>query len=198
VTRRLSLLFLILLPAVAEAQIAEITPFVGYQAGGAIELDEEDNPIDGSLVFGAVGSFDRGRGRMLDLLVSHQTTGASRQDPFEPLVSADVSVTYFHIGGRYYWDPERRYAPYVAATGGGTYMTVDNADGLFLSFSLGGGIDVPLSRRVALRFDGRFYTTLIGNSVELSCTDSGQFCSGITQGQNFNQFTASTGLVIRF
>lgn len=196
--RAACVILVFLVTTAASAQLSEVTPFAGVQTGGVVELDEENNDMNSAPAFGVMVTFDRGRGRKLDLVVSHQSTRAERQDPFEPFVSTDVSVTTFQIGGRYFWDPDRRIAPYVAATGGGTYLTVGGADGLYFSFALGGGVDVPLSARTALRFDGRFHTTLIGDRVEIACTDSGQSCSGMAQGAQFIQFTASTGLVIRF
>lgn len=174
----------------------EMTPFAGYQVGGVVELDEENTGMNGSMAFGVMVSFDRGRGRKLDLLLSHQGTRAERQDPFEPRLSVDVSLQYFHIGGRYFWDPDRRVAPYLAATGGGAYIRVGRADGAYLSFAIGGGADIQLSSRTALRLDGRFYTSLIGSRTEIACTSSGE-CSGMADGSQFNQFVASTGVVFR-
>jgi hypothetical protein len=189
-------LLIIFAPAVS-AQLSELTPFVGYQGGGVVELDGEDTGMNSSPTFGVMVTFDRGRGRKLDLLLSHQGTRAERQDPFEPRVSVDVSLQYFHIGGRYFLDPERRVAPYVAATVGGTYIRVGRAEGAYLSFAIGGGADIQLTSRTALRFDGRFYTSLIGSRVGIACTDSGQ-CSGMADGSQFNQFTATTGVVFKF
>jgi len=192
-----SICTLLLFASAAWAQLPELTLFAGYQVGGVVELAEENTGMNGSMTFGVMASFDRGRGRKLDLLLSHQGTRAERQDPFEPRVSVDVSLQYFHIGGRYFWDPERRVAPYVAATGGGTYIRVGRAEGAYLSFAIGGGVDIQLTARTALRFDGRYYTSLAGSRVEIACTDSGQ-CSGMVDGSQFNQFVASTGVVFRF
>lgn len=195
--RTTSTIVVLLFASAASAQLSEITPFAGYQIGGVVELAEEDTDLNGSLAFGVMATFDRGRGRKLDLLLTHQGTRAERQDPFEPRLSVDVSLQYFQIGGRYFWDPDRRVAPYVAATGGGTYIRVGQADGAYLSFAIGGGADIQLNSRTALRFDGRFYTTLVGSRVEIACDSSGQ-CSGMAEGSQFNQFIASTGLVFRF
>jgi opacity protein-like surface antigen len=188
---------LLLVASAASAQLSELTPFVGYQGGGVVELDEEDTGMNSSMAFGVMLTFDRGRGRKFDLVLSDQGTRAERQDPFEPRLSVDVSLQYFQIGGRYFWDPDRRVAPYVAATGGGMYIRVGSAEGAYLSFALGGGADIQLNSRMALRLDGRFYTALVGSRVEIACDSSGQ-CSGMADGSQFNQLIVSTGIVFKF
>src|SRR5438128_8753514 len=93
VTRGLILLWLCSASSAAFAQFSELTPLVGYQQGGGYD----------SGMFGLMGSFDRGRGRKLDLIVSHQK-----------------KVDYFQIGGRYLFHPEQRVDPYIGVTAVGT------------------------------------------------------------------------------
>src|SRR5688500_8748364 len=107
-------ILLILLASPALAQTYEVTPFLGWQEGGAVTLGDEDTSLDGAPVFGITLTLDRGAGRKADLVLSTQSTRAERQDPFEPLISADVSISHAHIGGRFHWRPEDRVDPYVA------------------------------------------------------------------------------------
>src|SRR6185369_5509648 len=72
----------LLIASSAVAQVSEVTPFVGYQGGGSITLNGLDTRLDQQPEFGVFVTFDRGRGRKLDLLVSHQATRAERHDPF--------------------------------------------------------------------------------------------------------------------
>ncbi|HEY3052086.1 MAG TPA: hypothetical protein VGK04_01720, partial [Thermoanaerobaculia bacterium] len=60
--RGLMMLCLFSASSAAFAQFSELTPLVGYQQGGGYD----------SGMFGLMGSFDRARGRKLDLIVSHQ------------------------------------------------------------------------------------------------------------------------------
>ena len=191
---------LMLIASCALAQPSEVTPFAGYQGGGTITLNGLNTPLQRSPALGVFVTFDRGPGRKLDLLVSHQQTRAQRHDPFVPPVSSDVTVDYFQIGGRYVISPEERAAPYVAMTMGGTRVGTDSGSGVFFSFAFGAGADLRLTRRTALRLDGRFHTTLIGSNAQLQCSGSGGAgtCAGFENGSVFTQLTASAGLVVHF
>jgi hypothetical protein len=167
----LSLAACFLASSAAFAQFSEVTPLIGYQQGGS---------VDGA-TFGLMASFDRGRSRKLDLLASHQS---SRDDD---------SVDYFQIGGRYLFHPEQRVDPYIGATAGGAYIS----DRIFFSLSLGGGADVTLTRKSAIRFDARFHSTLSSAGIALQCDSSGT-CAGNASGSSFNQFTLATGIVFHF
>jgi hypothetical protein len=166
----LSLAVCSLASSAAFAQFSELTPLVGYQQGSSVN----------AATFGLMASFDRGRSRKLDLLASHQS-------------SRDDSVDYFQIGGRYLFHPEQRVDPYIGATAGGAYIS----DRIFFSLSLGGGADVTLTRKSAIRFDARFHSTLSSAGIALQCDSSGT-CAGNASGSSFNQFTLATGIVFHF
>ena len=142
-------------------------------------------------------TFDRGRGRKLDVLVSHEQTRASRRDPSEEPVATDVTIDYAQIGGRYIINPERRAAPYVAMTIGGTRLVIGSGSALRFSYALGAGADVRLTSATSLRLDGRFYTTLVEAGAQIGC-NSGGTCTGFGIGSALTQFTASAGLAVRF
>lgn len=142
-------------------------------------------------------SFDRGRGRKLDVLVSHEQTRAARNDPFQDPVSTDVTLDYFQIGGRYIFKPDERVQPYIAATIGGTRIAVDGGSGVRFSYGFGAGSDLRLSRATALRLDGRFHTTFTDATAQIGCNSKGT-CTGFGTGSALTQFTASVGLVVHF
>ncbi|HVS32821.1 MAG TPA: hypothetical protein VMS98_15360 [Thermoanaerobaculia bacterium] len=187
----------ILLPPSALAQTYEVAPFLGWQEGGAVSLAEEDTGLDGAPVFGVMLTMDRGAGRKADLVLSAQRTRAERVEPFEPPISADVTIAYAHMGGRYHWRPEDRVDPYVAVTAGGTWLELRDRSGVALSFAAGIGADVRITPRTAIRFDGRFYTTLGADRLDIGCAGAID-CVGFASGNALTQFTASTGIVFRF
>jgi hypothetical protein len=164
--------------------------------GGVVMLEDEDTSLDPALTGGVVVSFDRGARRKLDIVYARQETTAERIEPFEPPVRGDVSVDYLHIGGRYQLVPRGRFDPYVAGTIGATRVAIRGSGGAGFSFSFGLGADLRLRRAVALRFDGRFFTTAGTGEAELVCDDSGQ-CSGFSSGSTFTQVVVSTGIAFR-
>src|SRR5687768_9152979 len=132
--------------ASALAQTREITPFIGFQGGGELVIDNDEQSLESAPAFGVMLSFDRGRGRMLDFVVAHQDTEVE---------SADVTIDVFQIGGRYLLRREQRAMPYIAATVGATRVASGDASAVQLSFAGGVGADIRLTPRTALRFDGR-------------------------------------------
>ena len=182
------LILILVFAASALSQTREITPFAGFQAGGKLDVDNEEQSVASAPAFGAMLSFDRGRGRMLDFVVSHQETSVS---------TADLSVTTFHLGGRYFLRRDQRAMPYIAATAGGTRVGSGDAEAFQFSFAGGLGADIRLSPRTALRLDGRLYTTLFGDRANFNCGGDG-VCVTDIGGELFQQFIGSAGLAIRF
>lgn len=198
--RVLFLLPFIASTAFAQTYTGEVTPFVGYQTGGAVIIDGRSSDLEDGAAFGVMLTFDRGPGRKLDIVYAHQTTNAVRNDPFGPgpaTLKYDTFVDYAQIGGRYVFTPEQRLAPYVALTAGGTRLAVNEKSAILFSYAFGGGADVRLSERTSIRFDGRFTNTLSADRSTYEC-QSGGSCNGFSTGSMLTQFTASTGIVIRY
>lgn len=181
---RMALLLLLALPVAAQ----EVTPFLGLQAGGALLIDGEEYRVDAGPAFGVTLGFDRGRGRVLDVLVARQQSEAG---------PADVAVHVVQAGGRYYLRRERFATPYIAATIGATHIAAGQADALALSFAGGGGVDLNITPGLAIRFDGRLYTSLFGDRASFDCRNNFG-CATETSGRLFQQFIGSAGLAIRF
>ncbi len=178
----------------------EVTPYAGYQTGGSVVIDGRNSDLEDGAAFGVMLTFDRGRGRKLDLVVGHETTNAIRNDPFGPgpaTLKYRVFVDYAQLGGRYVFSPEQRVAPYIALTAGGTRIALNGTSAVAFSWAAGGGADIRLNERTAIRFDGRFTNTLFADRAAYEC-QSGGSCSGFSTGSILTQFTASTGIVIRF
>ena len=175
----------------------EITPFIGYGTGGSVGINGLNTSLDDRPAFGVFVTFDRGPGRKLDLVFSHEQTRASRHDPFEEPVSTDVTLDYFQIGGRYVFTPDQRTAPYIAMTIGGARVAIEGGSGVRFAYAFGGGADLRLTRKTALRLDGRFTTTFVEANAQIGCA-SGGTCSGFGNGSALTQFTASAGLVVHF
>jgi hypothetical protein len=187
----------LLASASAAAQTREITPMIGWQEGGVIEVEGARAPLDGSAVFGLMLSFDRGPSRRLDLVVTRQETTGHYRTAFGPQ-SIDVEIHTVQIGGRYLFEPHRRLSPYLGLTAGGTLFTFSGSDPA-LRFSAAGalGADYWITRSLAARFDARRTVTLTGSAAVLSCTSDG-ICTAFVEGTSFNQWNVSAGLVIAF
>jgi hypothetical protein len=196
---RSALVFLLALlaTATAAAQTREITPLIGWQEGGIVEVAGDRVRLDGNVAFGLMLSFDRGPQRRLDLVVTRQESSGHHDTAFGPR-TIDVEIHTMQIGGRYLFEPAKRLSPYLGLTAGGTLFTFDGTDPA-LRFSAAGalGADYWLTRTLAARFDARRTVTLSGSSAVLSCTSDG-ICTALVAGTTFNQWNVSAGLVIAF
>lgn len=180
------------------AQTGEVTPFISWQEGGEIIIDNEPGDVEGAVAGGVFLSFDRGRGRVLDIVLSHQSSDATADGVFGPQTT-DVSVDYAHVGGRYLFSPTERFSPYIGLTAGVTHF---DAGGSLLrpSGAAAVGADLWLTSRIALRIDGRVWVTLVDSSGELSCGGDGGSgtCTAFTDSAAFSQMSLSAGVVIHY
>lgn len=182
------------------AALVTITPLVGWEAGGSVDVNQVNTSVKPAAAYGVMVSFNRGRGRELDLVAIDQESRAERHDPFTEPASVDVNVLSLQIGGRYVIDPDARTKPYVAATVGVTQIRAGDALTVAPSGALGGGADIQLRPNLALRLDGRVHVTLTNANTTIVCSGGGigGTCSGSSTGSNFTQFVASAGLAFRF
>ena len=194
------LALLVLLPTHARADWgAELTPFAGFRFGGSFE----DNTTGFDLDVDEGGSF----GLILDVLAtpeteyelfySFQKTTLQGEGLFagEPLF--DLDIHYLHIGGTYLF-PGERVRPFIGAGLGLTYFSPDGPgldSEINFSLSLGGGVKIPISKRVGLRFEGRGFLTILPDNTDIFCVSSGgAVCDVRVQGDVFGQVLLLGGI----
>jgi opacity protein-like surface antigen len=172
-------LLLLLLPAAARAEgRVEITPFAGFTFGGNFE----DNTTGASLKVGESGSLGLILGYRdtpethYELFYSFQRSDLRGSGIFGGNPLFDLDIHYLHLGGTYEFPGERKLLPFLSGGLGVTFL-VPTGEGLDsstnFSLSLGGGVKVPVTGRVGLRFEGRGYMTILPDSTEVFCVSSG-------------------------
>ncbi len=88
--------------------------------------------------------------------------------------------------------------PYIAGGLGATHF-VPHGSGLdrktYFSISLGGGVKIPISGHVGLRFEGRGFMTILPDSTEIFCVSSGgAACNVKVQGDVLGQILLMAGI----
>jgi len=156
----------------AERTTFQVAPFGGLRMGGSLEDAEtgESRDIEEAASFGVALELRYGQeDRWWQLWYSRQ--GSEIRSPDSTL---DLDVEYLHFGGTVPIDDEGRVQSYLSAGIGATRLTPGSGldDSMEFSGSLGLGLSVPLSERVALRFEARGYLTVVD-------ADSSIFCSSI-------------------
>ena len=156
----------------AERTTFQVAPFGGLRMGGSLEDAEtgESRDIEEAASFGVALELRYGQeDRWWQLWYSRQ--GSEIRSPDSTL---DLDVEYLHFGGTVPINDEGRVQSYLSAGIGATRLTPGSGldDSMEFSGSLGLGLSVPLSERVALRFEARGYLTVVD-------ADSSIFCSSI-------------------
>jgi Outer membrane protein beta-barrel domain len=184
----------------------EITPLVGYRAGGSFidTVTLETRNIDEDASFGIALDLRRSADTQWEITYSRQDTQIEQLtgSAAGPL---DLRIDYLQLGGTYFYSEEAYpgYEPYVVGGLGITRFTPTRAgldNRIEPSLNFGVGLRVPVAKRVALRFEGRVYTTFLGTSSAVFCkSDNGDAACRIrAQGQAFWQVEALAGVAFRF
>lgn len=200
--RRVVLLvaLLVLLPAPVRAGWGvELTPFAGFRFGGGftdnttgIDLDADEGKSFG-LILGIPATHET----RYELFYSFQATELKGGGILPGDTLFDLDIHYLHIGGTYLL-PGERVRPFI---GGGLGLTYFSPDGpgldskVYFSLSLGGGAQIPISKRVGLRLEGRGFLTILPDSTDLFCVSSGgAACAVRVQGDVFGQVELLAGI----
>jgi hypothetical protein len=183
----------------------ELTPYVGYGVGGAFEDEESTTKIelDDGGAFGLAFNIRESGNTQWEVIYAQQDTSADTSDltGFDP--STDLRVQYLHGGGTYEFDSRGTVQPYLVATVGGTHLS-PAAPGLdsdtFWSFSIGTGLRIGMTERLAARLEARAWGTLVESGSSLFCVSGvgGAACLIEIDGKVLYQVELFAGLTMRF
>jgi opacity protein-like surface antigen len=174
----------------------------GYRVGGSLEDAEtgDSRDLDESSSFAVSLELRYGRGddRFYQLWYSRQSTDVS-----DGTNTFDTDVEYLHIGGTLPFGGWERAQPYFAAGLGVTRFSASDPaadDRTKFSGSMALGLEVPLGRRAALRFEGRGYLTFTDTDSAFFCkSDNGEgVCRIVATGSSIFQGEALAGILVRF
>jgi len=177
----------------------EITPYAGYTIGGSFT----DNATGASLDVQEGGSFGLVLGlpdtpeTQYELFYGVQRTKVTGGGTFGGGTLFDLDIHYLHLGGTYLFTGEK-VRPFVSGGLGATHF-VPSGSGMnaktYFSLSLGGGVKVPISGHVGLRFEGRGFMTILPDSTEIFCVSSGgAACNVKVQGDVLGQVLLMAGI----
>jgi len=182
----------------------ELTPFAGYQFGGEFDLVNSDTELelDGAPSFGLIFNVDIDADKQYEFFYSRQETELDNKGLFlnEPVF--DLDVEYLHFGGTLAFAGDS-VRPYIVSTIGLSRFDPQGS-GLdsetFFSFSFGGGVKLFPDKRIGMRLEARFFSTLINSNSEIFCRSGvdTNFCIVKLDGDLLWQWLAMAGLVVRF
>jgi hypothetical protein len=177
----------------------EITPFYGYMAGGEFEdpVDGTDRDLDEDNNFGVIFNAAVDEWRHYELLYSSQSTQIDGSVPM------DLDVQYLQIGGTVSNPDAEHVIPYFGMTVGAARFSPDLAgldDETKLAFSIAGGVKVPITERIGLRFDVRAFVSLLDTDGNIFCVSdsAGGACAIRAKSDTLLQYSAGLGLIVGF
>lgn len=177
----------------------EITPFYGYMAGGEFEdpISGGDRDIEEDNNFGVIFNAAVDKWRHYELLYSTQSTEIGGGVPM------DLDVEYLQIGGTVSSQDAERVIPYFGITVGAARFSPDAPgfdDETKLAFSVAGGLKVPITEHIGLRFDARAFISLLDTDGNIFCvSDSGGgACAIRTKSDTLLQYQAALGVTVGF
>lgn len=177
----------------------EITPFYGYMAGGEFEdpVSGSDRDIEEDNNFGVIFNAAVDKWRHYELLYSTQSTEIGGGVPM------DLDVEYLQIGGTVSSPDAERVIPYFGITVGAARFSPDAPgfdDETKLAFSVAGGVKVPITEHIGLRFDARAFISLLDTDGNIFCVSDagGGACAIRTKSDTLLQYQAALGVTVGF
>jgi hypothetical protein len=174
----------------------------GYRMGGSLEDQEtgENRDLDEASSF-AVSlelRYRKGDDRFYQLWYSRQSTSVN-----DGIENHGADVEYLHIGGTLPFGGWERAQPYFAAGLGATRFSSSAPgadDSTHFSGSAAFGLEVPLGKNAAIRFEARGYLTAVDTTTAFFCkSDNGEgVCRIVASGSSIFQAEALAGILIRF
>jgi hypothetical protein len=179
----------------------ELTPFVGYRVAGEFERADTHQTVRVDDHSSMAIAFDVLADNLMqyELFFGRQSTHLNGAVPSP----TGIKVEYLHLGGTVSIEGTRHLNPYFGGGLGITRLTPDPASGTDntrFSLSLSLGVRVPVSRHVALRFEGRGFLTPVPTNSEFFCRSdqAGGLCVVQAHGSVFFQADFFAGAAFAF
>jgi hypothetical protein len=179
VARMVPLLLLACNAAVASAQTIEVSPVGGYRFGGGFFERVTNQPVDmdGAPAVGAVVNIGMHDGFWIEGLFTHQegridVPGGVHSAP----VRWRVAVDQWLAGGLQEFGTSHTVRPFATGLLGFTRYAADGDSEIRLAVGAGGGVKLCPWRHVAVRLDGRVFTTFADVGGNLVGCGAGRLC----------------------
>jgi hypothetical protein len=150
-------------PVPVASQTVEIVPFGGYRFGGDLFELAANHPldIDGAPVVGGALNIEMGHGLWFEGLFTRQQASVTVPGgAFGPPVQSRVVVDQWLAGSRQEFG-EGPVRPFLTGLLGLTRYGTKGDNEVRFAIGAGGGVKLPLQRRLGLRLDGRLFTTFV-------------------------------------
>jgi hypothetical protein len=195
----LAIALLLCAPASVLAQAVQISPIGGYRFNGDLFELATNRPVDvdGAPIAGGAVNVDLGAGLWFEGLFTHQHADITTPSgTFGPAARWRVDVDQALAGGRQEFGTGRTRS-FLTGLLGLTRYGVEGDHEVRFTVGAGGGVLVPIQRRLALRLDSRVLTTFVDGDAHVTVCGGGGCLVGLHLNVAWQaEFTA--GLVVVF
>jgi len=171
----LALALFLAAPPPVSAQTVQITPVAGYRFNNDLFELVANQPVDvdGAPTVGGAVNVDFGNDLWFEGMFTHQEARITTVGvPLGTPAQWRVTVDQFFAGGRQDFRAGRA-RPFLTGLLGLTLYGVEGDHEVRFSVSAGGGVLVPIQRRLGVRLDGRVLTTFADGDVHAFACASG-------------------------
>jgi hypothetical protein len=186
-------------PVPVLAQAVQISPIEGYRFNGDLFELATNRPVDvdGAPIAGGAVNVDLGGGLWFEGLFTHQHADITTPSgTFGPAARWRVEVDQALAGGRQEFGTGRART-FLTGLLGFTRYGVQGDHEIRFTVGAGGGVLVPIQRRLGVRFDGRLLTTFVDGDAHVTVCGGGGCLVGLHLDVAWQaEFTA--GLVVIF
>jgi hypothetical protein len=191
-----------LVPATAQAQGVQLTPFGGGRFfGGLTDSRGTDVDVDDSFSFGGFLTFMQSPAMGFELGYSRQDSDVTLSRPFDGRQRYDVKVDQWTFGvQRHFPRPRQALTPFAGGLLGLTHMYSSDGDESETKFMLGASGGAKFLRPeslLGLRLEARGYFTFVGGGgAGIGCGFGG--CSFGFSSDAFFQLDLVAGVILNF
>ena len=185
------------------AQSIEVTPVMGVQSGGSLQVEEGLLRLAGAPGYGIILGLLVKEDGFAELVYHRQETEVGlRRDGFAGTEKLfDLTVHYFQIGGQMSY-PRGVLAPFITLSVGGSVLDPrDRGRESEWGWAgiLGVGVKLMPIDRLALRVQARAFGSILNATSSFFCQVSeGGVCYVSIQGSGLTQGDLSAGLTVTF
>jgi hypothetical protein len=163
-------------PLAASGQTIEVVPLAGYRFNNDLFEVAANHPIDadGAPVLGVALNVATGDGQWFETLFTRQETDVTlpRIGTGPPDPGSRVVVDQALAGGRQEFGGGA-VRPFFTGLLGLTHYAADGNDEVRFTIGAGGGVRLPLQRRLGVRLDSRVLTTFVDVDARAAACGAG-------------------------
>ena len=177
----------------------ELTPTLGFRAGGSVETDSGDSTIDPSLSYGLTLDLPLAPEKWISVMYSHQRSEFDAGGLLGSNEPFGLDIDYLLFGGVYRPGVNKTTQGFVMVGAGLTWIRPQPSgfsDEFGLSGVIGGGAKIVLSPKIAFRLEARGYLTF--TQMTLSGVCGGVGCKVHWSSGGVMQFEGLGGVTFSF